>query len=917
MPENRRKTPRALLVERLEDRLTPSGVTESFDTTAIGQMPAGWAQWSGTGQPVFSVSGTRSLSPTHSLVANTPSDWIPAQAWLSAAQPSDVQVGAAIYLDNRPMPEHLVARGSGLNSATPTYYGVQFTPGFEAKIVRVQQGQITVLAWVDTVQTFQQAWVRVIFSLSGTSLRAQIVRPDTGQYLAANGHWQSASTWALQTTDGAITSGGQVGFARTPTYAGPLFFDDFSAIPLGDTQPPTVSLLTPAAGATVSGMVTAQAQASDNVAVARVEFYLDGALRATSTSAPYTWGFDSSALSNGTHTISARAYDLAGNAAQANVSVVASNATALPVPSLPQHYPWIRVAQLLYSPTQLDGFGQNLLTQSVDLVVTPGGSLGAQVSAAAPNTTQVIYTNLSTLYQNLLLDWLNYADANGISRESAFYHYSVETAYSGTSPSSQPVNWFWNVYRSGSSPADLTANSRGTTAGQYSAFGNQVGDAVYLGYPEKFREINLSLVLPPSGGWAAQLEYPTAVDANGNPTQWARVSRLGDDTNQAQGSGRVWFDPPADWKKISVNGSAPMYYVRYRTISAGIAPTARTILGRDYTASQGGNSGNVPAFDTSADRNGDGYLNDAEYANRKPGMNARFLYESRAVFGGYGEMRFATNPSNPAFRAWAMNWVARLVQNQPASVGVFMDNSEGDVPVPAGRTSESLATYQQDYASLLNAGSRLVAPRMFLSNTTSYPMIRQTTGAFAEFALRPLSATYEQFEGIAAWMAQAQALRSPQPYLVLDVLPENGSPTDPRMQMAALAYYYLLADPTYTFVDFFGGAETGSTWTRHWVPAAAYNVGQPQGTWSLFATGPDPENPTKTYRIYQRAYGNALVLYKPISLGNGYRGTIDDATATTHLLPGTYRQLNADGSLGPITTQVTLRNGEGAVLIKA
>ena len=68
-----------------------------------------------------------------------------------------------------------------------------------------------------------------------------------------------------------------------------------------------------------------------------------------------------------------------------------------------------------------------------------------------------------------------------------------------------------------------------------------------------------------------------------------------------------------------------------------------------------------------------------------------------------------------------------------------MDNSEGDVPVQASRMRESLATYTQDYASLLNAASRAVGPRMFLANTTSATVIRQSTGAFEEFALRPVS----------------------------------------------------------------------------------------------------------------------------------------------------------------------------------
>jgi hypothetical protein len=60
------------------------------------------------------------------------------------------------------------------------------------------------------------------------------------------------------------------------------------------------------------------------------------------------------------------------------------------------------------------------------------------------------------------------------------------------------------------------------------------------------------------------------------------------------------------------------------------------------------------------------------------------------------------------------------------------------------------------------------------------------------------------------------------------------------------------------------------------------------------------------------------VLYKPLSykLGAG-TGTTADATATTHRLNGTYRPLRADGTLGPPVTSVTLRNGEGAILVKA
>ena len=82
-----------------------------------------------------------------------------------------------------------------------------------------------------------------------------------------------------------------------------------------DAQPPQVALTAPANGATVSGSVTLAANASDNVAVARVEFLVDGAVVASDTSSPYAASWNSAAAANGTHELRARATDTAGNTA--------------------------------------------------------------------------------------------------------------------------------------------------------------------------------------------------------------------------------------------------------------------------------------------------------------------------------------------------------------------------------------------------------------------------------------------------------------------------------------------------------------------------------------------------------------------------------------------------------------------------
>ena len=91
------------------------------------------------------------------------------------------------------------------------------------------------------------------------------------------------------------------------------------------------------------------------------------------------------------------------------------------LPEVPRHYSWIRIADLAYSSAALDGFGQQLLQNGVDLVV-PDVSLLQRINSLAPNTPQFVYSNVSNVYLSLLTNWLNYADQHGYSREDAFYH---------------------------------------------------------------------------------------------------------------------------------------------------------------------------------------------------------------------------------------------------------------------------------------------------------------------------------------------------------------------------------------------------------------------------------------------------------------------------------------------------------------
>jgi hypothetical protein len=90
-----------------------------------------------------------------------------------------------------------------------------------------------------------------------------------------------------------------------------------------DTTPPTVS----ASESGTSGTITLNASASDNVGVTNVEFYVDGVLKGSDASSPYSMSLDSTTLSNGSHSLTAKAYDAAGLSTTSTASSFSVNNT--------------------------------------------------------------------------------------------------------------------------------------------------------------------------------------------------------------------------------------------------------------------------------------------------------------------------------------------------------------------------------------------------------------------------------------------------------------------------------------------------------------------------------------------------------------------------------------------------------------
>jgi hypothetical protein len=93
-----------------------------------------------------------------------------------------------------------------------------------------------------------------------------------------------------------------------------------------DNSAPTVSVTAPTSGSTLSGSVPLTATAADvGSPVAKIDFLVDGNVVGTSTISPYGVMWNTTTTTNGTHTVTARATDGAGNVTTSSAVVVTVN----------------------------------------------------------------------------------------------------------------------------------------------------------------------------------------------------------------------------------------------------------------------------------------------------------------------------------------------------------------------------------------------------------------------------------------------------------------------------------------------------------------------------------------------------------------------------------------------------------------
>ncbi|MGE5624327.1 MAG: LamG-like jellyroll fold domain-containing protein [Bacillota bacterium] len=217
-----------------------------------------------------------------------------------------------------------------------------------------------------------------------------------------------------------------------------------------DTTPPTVSISSPAAGASLTGSVTVSANASDNIGVASVQFKLDGAnLGSALTQAPYSLSWDTTAVAAGTHTLTAVATDTSGNTAtSSSVSVT----TVLPV------FP-PTISSVASSVTGSSSASVSWTTDQASNSQVAFGTTTAYGTTTTLNTSMVTSHSMSlsglaasTTYHYQVIS----ANSSGQQSVSADYTFTTQAGGSTTLPSTT-ANWHLNA-TSGTTAIDSSGN---------------------------------------------------------------------------------------------------------------------------------------------------------------------------------------------------------------------------------------------------------------------------------------------------------------------------------------------------------------------------------------------------------------------------------------------------------------------------
>jgi hypothetical protein len=229
------------------DSQTSGSATENFDTTAVGNQPAGWSSYtSDTANPtaIFKAATGTAYSGSNGYAVTPVTSTATIRSWLNTTQPADQTVSAMQYLTGL-APGQVIARGNFLNTANPEFYALAMNRDGDITLQRAKRDaggvtQYTNLGSLD-IGYHSGFWVKMTVEAVGDQIQAHIYRPGTNQYLNGSGAWQSAPVYVFSVTDTGLPAGGYAGVGRPSSYAATVTFDDFSVTTAAQPADATVS----------------------------------------------------------------------------------------------------------------------------------------------------------------------------------------------------------------------------------------------------------------------------------------------------------------------------------------------------------------------------------------------------------------------------------------------------------------------------------------------------------------------------------------------------------------------------------------------------------------------------------------------------------------------------------------------------
>jgi hypothetical protein len=257
--------------------------------------------------------------PAHIIVLDTEAAFLNSSrraeqiAWLTADLQASQDAPWRIAVFHRP------PYSSGIEHSSELAVRAAFGPLFEQYNVQVvltghEHGYERTVPWRESTNTSRQAVTYVVTAGAGATLYPIGRSAWTAFSRSANNYVRAIVSPADLTLE-AVSSDGVV-------------FDRFTldrALQASDASPPTVSIVSPANGAALTGVETVDVNADDDVRVEKVDLWIDGQLRSIDLSAPYSFSLDTRTLANGSHTVEARAYDIDGRRSTSSRTVTVVN----------------------------------------------------------------------------------------------------------------------------------------------------------------------------------------------------------------------------------------------------------------------------------------------------------------------------------------------------------------------------------------------------------------------------------------------------------------------------------------------------------------------------------------------------------------------------------------------------------------